>query len=1223
MPSAEAAAAFALDDAFAPPAPPPTLASAPGAAAAAALDSAFGWTRKGIVLINDKTGEKVPVQQWPAAGPPAISGPEPTPDAGIWTAAQGAATRSFGLALAGAAESIRDFVAAHPALASTFMGVGDVPQGLTADLAAKAEAQRQAYLAAHPGTGGAAAEFAAELGTNLLPMAAGVPAAARSAAAGFTGLGAAPTLASVGRGAAVGLGTGAPMGYSGAYGAPTGERLRAAAVAGGLGLAMGGAAGGLAHGAPAPEGADFSPIARALNEARAADQAPAPDAMGQPPPSQLYRQAQDQAQARAAASLPQDATPERVQAATQAEMAKVDDLWRESTGMAPPGSPEAQATHAALAARENAPRYADPQYGPLTPGQAAAYRSAVQMNPTPVGNSMPYRGTRETWSFDQGMYPRGTTFEDAAAGRVLSDLPADLPVDRTESNHVAQINPAGGRAPMLGEPERPWPPQGATLADVSPPPAAGARPGYGSMLPQEDAAATWMGRPPAPPPQGAPEGINPEAGFLRTRSAPTPEQLTDDFLYDDLRHPFVTRGNRAEFTAGVQSLEDAASLGLEDADRGPQGFATDARHMLEGSKRGNPNVSGDTPEALQERLAQDPRTQGAIDLWNQWQQEAAGKLEDINAMRAQQGLEPVPARQNYLTLRFQDDEPWVQPEGPRIASGKIGPEQERTYPTLADAMNKGKVPVPGTEDLVGAIRASRESYGKALAMRELLGKVEDLATKGPGGGPMEMPDGNPALLRGYEPPKGFQRADQVRLLSDLVPGDGNLYVHPDLWKNLKPIITGTDVGRLGEAYDAINETEKQAELFMGIMHPWALGESSVAMDPNPLQGLVSAVKAQGQAAGQLLSHVPGLQRLAPRPLSAAEQATALRYIDAGGNIHGAPIEGEAQALAKTLAGVQRWGEGTQGAAQVLGKPVAWTAQALNRAHELNSEYLWHELRPRLQIAAFARNEAALKAVHSGQSNWALGVGGFARRNAIRAQSLEQGMRGVANAVGNGFGAQEWRLHRNAITSDPAIRQALARGFLSPEWNISSAKMFASPFSKNPVESAMGINYHINHGLMFGAMQLLSQATAGHYTWQNGPGGTFDPYKLSHLQWRNPLDGKLYETNVGKHYLELAHGIAGRSSKDLSVVGPLTDKLAPVPGSLLRAAEAAKPQRGEGRAQRAGDVTQNLAAPLVPISLRTGWHNQPGAQRATPGGSRLDLGAWLAGLLAPGPTTVVH
>ena len=1196
MPSAEAAAAAQLDDIAAQlggvtPPQQPTLASAPSGAmldqVAASLGAPAappGWTRKGIVLVNNKTGEKVPVQQW-AGAEPGVGKEAPPPDTGIWQAAQGAATRTFGQPLAAAAETARDFAQAHPTIAAILGGpaaaqqLQEVPQGLTADLAAKADAQRQAYLAAHPGAGGAAAEFAIELGTNLLPLATGLPAAARSAAAGFTGVGAAPTLASVGTGGAVAVATGFPLGYVSAYGQPTGERVKAGLLSAATMLPLGLAGGALVLARRAPESADFSPIARALNEARAADQAVRADAMGQTPPSQLYRQAQEQAQARAAASLPQDATPERVQAATQAEMAQVDALWRESTGMAPPGSPEAQATHAALAAPENAPR--------------------------------------------------------------------------------------GQEAP--------------------PPAAAGARPGYGSQLAPEDAAATWMGRPPAPPqaPGVAPEGVNPEAGFLRTRSsAPTPAQLTDDFLYDDLRHPYVTRGNRAELEASFQSLADKAAVYSSPADAtDPQGFGYDARHMLEGSKRGNPNIPGDTPVALQERLAQNPKTQDAIALWNRWQQEAAGKLEDINAMRtglrpagdgtmrdqagnvytpvtkgdeyaggvgyadAQgriydrsgvlqetkapgigsseadlpptslgQGLPPIPKRANYLTLRFQDDEPWVQPEGPTLQSGKIGPEQERVFPTLADAMAKGKVPVPGTEDLVGAIRASRESYGKALAMRELLGKVENLATKGPGGGPMPLEDGNPALMRGYDPPRGFERADQVKLLTDLVPGKGNLYVHPDLWKNLKPIITGTDVGRLGEAYDAINQTEKQAELMWGVMHPWALAESGVAMDPNPLQGLASAVKAQGQAAGQLLSHIPGLQRLAPTPLTAAERATALRYIDAGGNIHGAPIEGEAQALAKALAGVQRWGEGTQGAAQVLGRPAAWAAQGLSKAHELNSEYLWHELRPRLQIAAFARNEAALKAVHSGQSNWALGVGGFARRNAIRAQSLEQGMRGVANAVGNGFGAQEWRLHRNAITSDPAVRQAMARSFLSPEWNISSAKMFASPFSKNPVESAMGINYHINHGLMFGGMQLLSQATAGHYTWQNGQGGSFDPYKLSHLQWRNPADGKLYETNVGKHYLELAHGLAGRSSKDVPGWSPITDKLAPVPGSLARAYEAGR-EKGATVRQKESGIAQNLGAPLVPISLRTGWHNQPK-------GTKLDLGAWLAGLLAPGPTSVI-
>ena len=147
MPSAEAAAAAQLDDIAAQlggvtPPQQPTLASAPSGAmldqVAASLGAPAappGWTRKGIVLVNNKTGEKVPVQQW-AGAEPGVGKEAPPPDTGIWQAAQGAATRTFGQPLAAAAETARDFAQAHPTIAAILGGpaaaqqLQEVPQGL-------------------------------------------------------------------------------------------------------------------------------------------------------------------------------------------------------------------------------------------------------------------------------------------------------------------------------------------------------------------------------------------------------------------------------------------------------------------------------------------------------------------------------------------------------------------------------------------------------------------------------------------------------------------------------------------------------------------------------------------------------------------------------------------------------------------------------------------------------------------------------------------------------------------------------------------------------------------------------------------------------------------------------------------------------------------------------------------------------------------------------------
>jgi hypothetical protein len=1577
MPLSPAAAALQQADAvFGPdPAPAPNLATAPTAAALATADQVFGpqddappgWTRKGILLINNQTGEKVPVRQWAGAQQATTAGPTP-PDLNLVQQLINAnltATTAFGEGLKATGAPIAAAIGRIPGIRGT--EAGQAMQALPASVQQELEQNLAASFGRDPGALNAAAAIGGGLAGQLAPAAipgaygarAAAAAAAADAAAGVVAK--TPTLATIAARAATAIGGGAAIGGIYGYGSSGEGKAWEGAGQGalfGAGLGAMGAIPGVVSGLQAAEasaGGQGSTVARALNEALAND-TPQAAAYDGAPPSQLYRQAQAEAQARAEASLPQDATPERVQAVVQQEMEQVDDLWRQTTGMAPPGSPEAQATAAALQAPENAARPGAPVVGDSgTPSYVPApgfekyakqwaeraqqrLAEAQQLSSMSTDQLLDQLRASQEWERANpddyfGGPPAVETIEEHLRARagvsgdgpaelgaslqgVLGDLAGNDPIQRVVAQgavrHAGDWAQASGwsprevldsalrsyagrfsdpddaafmlqrlrdatstqqgappftlariaRAPALGllpddprlqgpipgvgpgsiintgtrgitgsetprmvnrqvdpaeydprfaqQPPAPSQPldvaalrsvrydQGgvaplsramldaqmqrsalldpiidpmwdaARRAGVSPDDfqaqlapvvaqfdaqhpelAPGPMKRASSLGQWDDALEQWnaAGRPPtqdgvpalylnprtapaaqpvlddltqravagmadsfaqnnatrytsayegsdvprqfnpvaqavrsqndiglpgglvmpelgphylayyrdsipqsyqdilrdvlpparpitaqelrlikpplgpdgqpqlppwppagqAPgpgmPPPSAPGAINPQSGFLGFGGGRSPAQVTGDYLYDNLRFPYVTQVQRGDFLAGMKFLADQAAL----PDR--NGFGRDLRSVYE--QTGNPSIKGDTYQAALQRVMNHPLGQDGLDYLNNWRQESDQLLSQLNALRAQQGLDPIPSRANYLAMQLQDDEPWVSPTGPNIQSGRLGPEQPRAFDTLADALAADRTPVPGTEDMLGAVRATREYYARATAMRELFGKIGDLADDG-NGAPRLMPDGQPALTRDAPPP-GFQNASKIPMLQDLVPGDGSLYVHPELWRNLRPIITGPSVDGLGRAYDALNAIQKQAELMGSLMHPTALSESALASQPNPFRGLIQGVQENARAGMAAASHIPGLQGLRPQLFSPAEQAAALHLIDHGGVVGGAPVDAELGAFGRTLAAARDWGANST--APLAGRPVQGLASGILHAHELNNEYLWSNLEPRLKVRSYMANRDAFDAVRGGRSPFAMGVGGFLNQRGLRNMTAQEGYRGIARAMNNSFGGQNWQLARTSLGSNPAALQALRRGFLSPDWNRSSLGAFLGPVSRNPAQRAIGINYHLNHAVYLGGLALLNKALSGHYPWQNGAGGRFDADKLFHVQWRDS-HGRMFETNMGKHYMELPHVALGRTAHDLPVLGPALDKLAPPLNSAVRAAGDVKPQRGLTRAQRAGNVAADIGAPFAPINIRQGARNQP---RNT----NLDMGAWLRGILAPGPTSPVH
>lgn len=1190
----------ALADAFSD-APAPNLADTTSGSGLSALAAAFapdqpqqddtpaGWTRKGILLINNQTGQAVPA---PIAGAKPGLGKVAIPDAGLGDILQSAATSAFGVPLAGAAETLRDAAQRHPTLAGLVAGPGTaemtkegVPQGLTQELAQRAQQQQSDALLAHPEMGNA--YLAATLGVNLLPMAAGLPAAAESLGAGYAGVGSLGSVSGLAGSAARGAAGGGAVGYLSAYGQEPAERLKAAGQ-----MAL------LGAGIAAVEGMG------------------APAASAEPQPSAMYRAAQEKAAATAQASAPPDAPPALVDALVQQELARVDDAWHDSVGMEPPPP----ANRAAL------------------PPPTATTRDGA---PVTLADATP---PAPAASFETAKGSQYQLFDDGTTQRTRSVHEGDLPTDagekpRSEATvyispedaqragwHTAvnrETNPrvyvdAYDRAQLIGWGANGWGRFGEPIP-LSSTPTVGAAPlelwgaqdaGNGATLYDnwhpgnpivkiETGLSDLTNNPVAP-------GIDPEAGFVSLgRRGPTPASMTDDQLYDTLRAPFVSTVAKGRFAAGMRYAEDSDAFPAKS----PDDFGNDVRGVYE--QTGNPLIKGDTYQEALQRVMSDPRGPAAVQDMQAFKAETDGLWQQQNAARQQMGLDPIPYRDNYLNLAWKDDEPWVGPGGPGMQGSTVGVEQPRTYDSLAAGIEAGKVPVDGTVDWAGAKRATREAYAKASALRDLAGNLDELA-----GGParrvaeqaranattpegiadwaasgppaeinpnsfvMPLADGRPAFIRSLEAPDGFVRPDpSLPFLNQLLPGEkGNVYVHPALWDNLNPILSSPHVGPIGAAYDALNGVMKRASLMGGFFHPAALTESLI----NTLGLARGGFEAVKHGFG-----LPGLAQIAHH-LGGTDfsEASAMRGLDYGLTIDPPDSDIEATALGKLLSGVREWGEGT--AARSVGVPVAKAAQGVKAALGFLDNALWsyHHLPAKVKAFEVLADKAdALRAGH----DWAMGPGGYARKEGIRAQPAQEVYRGIARAVNDNFGGQNWQLMRSSLASNPLALQAARRAMLSPDWLTSSARAFASPLSGNPTRGAVGLNYWANAAKLFGLYQLLSKAVSGHYTWENGPGGAFDLHRLMSIDLGPNAKGRTEYWNVGKHFLELPHLLLGRKAGDMPVLGPMSDKLSPPLGSAGRAFGDIK-ARGDLE-KRAINTGEDLAAPFLPISVRNAWKDR--------------------------------
>lgn len=1129
-----------------------------------------------------------------AGGQPAV-GKVAQPDGSYLGALQGAATSAFGVLLAGGLETYRDFVARHPTLSRIATGqtdpLGDIPRGITQELKAKAEQQRADYLQAHPGGLGATAELAGELGVNLLPMVAGAPGALRALGVAKE----APTLASAAigalRGAGAGAAVGAAAGYAGSYGEE--GRLGAAARGAMVGATMGAVGGAGRSPEPVPGAATSEAVAEATR------------GLGEnTPPSPLKALAQRFQEERAVQAV-RDAPWQRY---LDSSGMSVDDFDR------------------------------------LAPTQQRALRADF---------------INRKGEFLHEPLPQ----ESSAPGAGQADQAADLGAGSPAGG--------GGQPPPLQSP----PPAPVTSAGsaASPPEAPG-----GAVLETPP--------PPTEPPAGAPPEGPPGAPPRPRASQPPPPASWDPAQIAEERGLYGSAYEiRRQYVADSDLAHQAADETRQSirAQLPDQATREDATAYLQGT--GNKRVGfNDTPEAVQARLD----ASGARPAVDQVLATIRPQLDHLRDMVNDLGFQDVPYIKDYIHQMWEPPKDVEAPEGiaGRGGSGTASPvTKERSLKSIAQGMAMGYE--PKTVDLAELAAATQDVYGKTLALHSALDEVSKLPA---------LPDGNPVVARGFKAPndqyvdvtntpalaqvarrieqkanvaatpdpdvlRQYQieagqtqadRAPQAALpfaqgdlaapdlkakpppLPEQAPiGTGDrLYLHRQVWTNLRPILQHREPWAISRAYDGMSNLAKRAIFSFSLFHPLGSLTPNAMIGMGPVEGLRAAAKGG--------FGIPGAARAMDSfAWTRPGQAMIENAVRDGVKIP--PPEADVGAAATE----GMLGTAAEAARKIpgVGGAVAKVPEAMNGLYRLNDEALWsvHGLRGKLAVFTHDQWKNRLIAYRDylngqpGGRPWAAGIEakllGPGKKAALKGMSDDQIGQRVGRWTSDLYGDQQWKLLENRLANDPKTMRVLSRlhvpefakelldpsselhqkaarrSLIAPDWFYSSVKAPLRSLSSDPVMAVMGRHYLKNALGMYVGYNLLNKAMSGHYMSENPPG-----YRYSiDVGPSTENDGSESATkhdyvNVGKQEMELPDWLLGVEKGPRPgrwpVVGAPLRKINPVPGAMIGAlgghypsgypspvgmAEVAASRSGEPLSPTAwmGALLKTMAQPYTPIPLQ--------------------------------------
>lgn len=411
---------------------------------------------------------------------------------------------------------------------------------------------------------------------------------------------------------------------------------------------------------------------------------------------------------------------------------------------------------------------------------------------------------------------------------------------------------------------------------------------------------------------------------------------------------------------------------------------------------------------------------------------------------------------------------------------------------------------PAFETFGEAAEHTRDVYEKALATKRMLADLSQA----------QQDFGANLLVRGAEDATrmgnklGLDRPYQqfnAKFLQEMIPGEGELFIHPEAYKVLKPLVDGVDAPN---AWDKAIALLKNFHFMGSFFHAGALTESNI-LAMGPVKGLMRA--AEGGFGLPLLSHgaaKAGLGRPAPRRVveglfAKGEAARVARELDTGRpwtrvenpEIAGlVPGEGalymddliasqfntinrigtpKTQAdILKTLGGAEAAASGV-----TLGRPIADTMLPLfdqvvgNTVKSLSAKGpigkgtaatikglrwiktqmdfgLWEHLHDNSKQFAFHEILDRVQAVRRGErvANPIMRLAGISKKRLAKMTDNEI-RETVAKYVNDEFGGQNWSRHTGKVMewiSDPVHQKWLRRAFISPDWNISSTRATWAP-----------------------------------------------------------------------------------------------------------------------------------------------------------------------------------
>jgi hypothetical protein len=550
----------------------------------------------------------------------------------------------------------------------------------------------------------------------------------------------------------------------------------------------------------------------------------------------------------------------------------------------------------------------------------------------------------------------------------------------------------------------------------------------------------------------------------------------------------------------------------------------------------NPYVPGDTPEALTARVTSNPRAMQILNDLNDHTEAAFARDKALGFS------DDVGHQENYLRHVYEnDEEATVPPVGSSADTGLMKP-RDPDIPTLADAVDAGKI--PQTTDFAELQRITKEDLAHTEALHRLMSSVSELP---------ELPDGRPALMLSQTKPfddyvgiggrknPADQYAEAVlrRALqgeegaappydptavtgesTPLIPqaqptettapaGFNAVWAHPDVWDQLMPVLRENQVGAFGNAYDTMNAIAKQANFLGSAFHGVTLGQSLVRS-----MGLVRGLLTWARLGGG----IPGFSQLMHSDYMTGALGDVMdNPMVERGIVHGLEVEPpqidmEASKFHDAMQGIKNWatedpGEnaplsdwlGQQADSPLLATmrrqvkaPIGALADALDGIQRLNTESLWENLHTPAKVIAFNSIFDRMLQARAGNLNSLtllerarlMVPGAMDRFNSMSPTDIG---RSTADFVNNQFGGQNWNLQGTRMLSDPRFQKTMRRLFQSPDWNISAFKATGGMFSGDPVMGAASLAAVRSTLAMYVAANLINEQTSGHSIWENPKG----------------------------------------------------------------------------------------------------------------------------------------